>query len=306
MHHPLTLEALRVIDAIERRGSFQAAAQALFKVPSALTYTVQKLETDLGVSLFDRSKQRAVLTPAGHLLLERGRLLLQEAADLEEAVRQVELGWETTLRIARDTVLPLAALLQQVQAFNALGRQVTVQVTEEVLGGGWDALLAGRCDLTLGASGDIPKGVFETCPLGQVEFVFAVAPGHPLCAHPPPIDAEAIAQFPTVIAADTSITSPARSSGLLASRQSLRVATMAAKIEAQRMGVGVGFLPRHMVAPMLARGDLVALECSVPRPPIPLYMAWRKHQSGKALAWFVQACAKVNWLAPATDVLIAG
>lgn len=51
----LTLDALQVLDAIERRGSFAAAAEALFRVPSAITYTVQKLEQDLTVPLFDRS-----------------------------------------------------------------------------------------------------------------------------------------------------------------------------------------------------------------------------------------------------------
>ncbi|MCB1649930.1 MAG: LysR family transcriptional regulator [Pseudomonadales bacterium] len=296
MQNPLSLDALRVLDAIERRGSFQAAAEALHKVPSALSYTVQKLESDLGVVLFDRSRQRARLTAAGTLLLERGRKLLQDAADLEEAVRQLESGWETTLRIARDTVLPIDRLLQQVRAFNGLGQQVTVQISEEVLGGGWDALVAGRCDLTLGASGDIPKGVFEYRALGAVEFVFAVAPEHPLTRREGPVDADDIAAFPTVIAADTSLISPARSSGLLASRQSLRVANMDAKIQAQCLGVGVGFLPRHMVADLLRRGKLVALPCAVPRPPIPLYMAWRKHQQGRALAWFVEACARVDWL----------
>ena len=79
MHNAITLEALRVLDAIDRKGSFGAAAEVLFKVPSALTYTVQKLESDLGISIFDRSKQRAQLTTAGRLLLEQGRQLLQAA-----------------------------------------------------------------------------------------------------------------------------------------------------------------------------------------------------------------------------------
>ena len=296
MHPAITFDALRVLDAIERRGSFQAAAEALFRVPSALTYTVQKLESELGVSLFDRSRQRAQLTAAGLLLHERGRLLLQDAADLEEAVKQLESGWELTLRIARDTVLPLERLLQNVQAFQQLGKAVTVQITEEVLGGAWDALVAGRCDLTLGASGEVPKGLFEYRLLGEVAFVFAVAPGHPLVQHDGPIDAAAIADYPTVIAADTSITSPGRMSGLHPSRQSVRVTNMAAKIEAQRLGVGVGFVPRHLVADLLARGELVALPCTVPRPPMPLYMAWRKHQAGHALRWFVDACARTPWL----------
>jgi hypothetical protein len=40
----LSLDALLVLDAIDRRGSFAAAAHELHRVPSAITYTVQKLE----------------------------------------------------------------------------------------------------------------------------------------------------------------------------------------------------------------------------------------------------------------------
>ena len=58
MAYAVTLEALRVLEAIHQLGSFAAAAEALFKVPSALTYTVKKLEEDLGVALFDRSRQK--------------------------------------------------------------------------------------------------------------------------------------------------------------------------------------------------------------------------------------------------------
>ncbi|WP_140411965.1 LysR family transcriptional regulator, partial [Escherichia coli] len=54
----LTLEALRVMDAIDRRGSFAAAADELGRVPSALSYTMQKLEEELDVVLFDRSGHR--------------------------------------------------------------------------------------------------------------------------------------------------------------------------------------------------------------------------------------------------------
>lgn len=72
----LSLESLEVLDAIERKGSFAAAAQELGKVPSALTYVVRKLEDDLDVLLFDRRRHRAELTPAGRALLDEGRHLL--------------------------------------------------------------------------------------------------------------------------------------------------------------------------------------------------------------------------------------
>lgn len=295
MHHAITLEALRVLDAIDRKGSFGAAAEALFKVPSALSYTVQKLESDLGISLFDRSKQKAQLTAAGRLLLEQGRQLLQAANAIEEAVQQLESGWETQLRIAIDTVLPLAPLLQQINAFNQLDKRVAITISEEVLGGTWDALIAERCDLALGASGDLPKGIFEYRLMGEVEFVFAVAKDHPLRFHKGAIDAAAIAAFPTIVIADSSLSAPARSSGLLESRQIIRVPNAIAKIQAQIAGVGVGFLPKHLIQNEIASEKLIILDCSVPRPNIPLYIAWRKNNSGMALQWFVNACEQLNW-----------
>jgi DNA-binding transcriptional LysR family regulator len=295
MHHAITLEALRVIDAIDRKGSFGAAAEALFKVPSALSYTVQKLESDLGINLFDRTKQRAQLTAAGHLLLEQGRQLLQAATAIEEAVQQLESGWETQLHIAIDAILPLAPLLQQINAFNQLDKRVAITISEEVLGGTWDALIAGRCDLALGASGDLPKGIFEYRLMGEVEFVFAVAREHPLCLHKGPVDTAAISAFPTIVMADSSLSSPGRSSGLLESRQIIRVANAAAKIQAQVLGVGVGFLPTHLIQDEIELGNLVVLDCSVPRPNIPLYMAWRKNNTGKALEWFANSCNEVIW-----------
>jgi DNA-binding transcriptional LysR family regulator len=295
MHHAITLEALRVLDAIDRKGSFGAAAEALFKVPSALSYTVQKLESDLGISLFDRSKQKAQLTTAGRLLLEQGRQLLQAANAIEEAVQQLESGWETQLRIAIDTVLPIAPLLQQINAFNQLDKRVAITISEEVLGGTWDALIAERCDLALGASGDLPKGIFEYRLMGEVEFVFAVAREHPLHFHNGPVDAAAIAAFPTIVIADSSLSTPGRSSGLLESRQIIRVPNAAAKIYAQVMGVGIGFLPKHLIHKEIAQGDLVILDCAVPRPNIPLYIAWRKNNSGKALQWFADSCNQADW-----------
>ena len=93
MKNDITLDALRAIEAIHKQGSFAAAAKVLFKVPSALTYTVAKLESDLSVALFDRSKKRAVLTSAGKLVLEQGHQLLLATLALENAVQQLETGW---------------------------------------------------------------------------------------------------------------------------------------------------------------------------------------------------------------------
>ena len=67
----LNPEALLILDALDRHGSFAAAAAALFKTPSALSYMVQKLENDLDITLLDRSGHRAKFTDTGKLMLEK-------------------------------------------------------------------------------------------------------------------------------------------------------------------------------------------------------------------------------------------
>lgn len=295
MRHAISLDALRILDAIERKGSFGAAAEAIHKVPSALSYTVAKLEADLAVSIYDRSGQRAVLTPAGRLLLDEGRHLLAAAERLEALIQQLISGWEPSLRIARDTILPMAPLLGVLGQFNQLDKQVEISLSDEVLGGSWDALVAERCDLILGAGGELPRGHFEYRTIGEVEFVFAVAAGHPLTLSTAPVDQAAIRDLPTIVVADSSRSLPGRSSGILDGRHTIRVASMQAKLDAQVLGLGVGFLPKHLAEPALLSGSLVALPCSIPRPNMPAYMAWRKDNKGLALQWFVEACSAVRW-----------
>src|ERR1043166_4658867 len=106
----LTLDALQVLDAVDRKGSFAAAAEELHRVPSAITYSVQQLEDGLGLQVFDRKGHRAVLTEAGRELLNEGRHLLRAASDLECRVRQVARGWEVELRIALDTLIGIDRL----------------------------------------------------------------------------------------------------------------------------------------------------------------------------------------------------
>src|SRR4030095_1000427 len=107
----LTLEALQLVDAIARRGSFAGAAQELGRVPSAVTYAVRRLEDDLDVLLFDRRGYRAQLTPAGQELLREGRHLLAAADELAERVRRVASGWEQELTLALDNVIPVPRML---------------------------------------------------------------------------------------------------------------------------------------------------------------------------------------------------
>ena len=115
----LTPEALTMMDAIARSGSFAAAARQLGKVPSALTYNVRQLEDALDVLLFDRRSRQATLTAAGSELLDEGRHLLEQMDAVANRVKRVATGWETQLGIAVDDVISRSTMLDLCSAFYA-------------------------------------------------------------------------------------------------------------------------------------------------------------------------------------------
>lgn len=284
----LTLDALAVLDTIDRRGGFAAAAEELHRVPSALTYTVQKLEDDLGVQVFDRSGHRAKLTEAGSELLREGRHLLRIAADLESRVKRVATGWESELVIAVDGMIDINALYPLVGQFYANDCGTRLKLLSETLGGTWDALASGRADLVIGAPGDAPAGGgFGSLALGTVGFAFVVAPGHALAALPEPLAASDILAHRAVAVADTARNLPARTTGLLSGQDAFTVPTMRAKLDAHRAGLGVGYLPEDLARNEAAAGRLLIRSVAEPKPEGTLFAAWRSANRGRALAWWL-------------------
>lgn len=292
MSNPITIDALEVMDAIASKGSYAAAANALYRVPSSVTYTVSKLEEQLGVVLFRKEGRRSVLTPAGMVLLEQGREILQATQRLAEMTRQVEKGWESQLTIVVDTILDTRPIYELLKDFyHEVGQQVEVRIQEGVLGGSWEPLLEGQVDLVVGASDPIPgSSNIAVKEIDRVQFVFVVSPGHPLVElHQQTglLTKEDIESYRAVVVRDSSVNYAPVSKRVFARESVLTVPSLKHKIDAQINGLGVGFLPHHRITAELAEGLLVPLNIDVDLAPTPIYGAWKKGSTGKALRWFV-------------------
>jgi DNA-binding transcriptional LysR family regulator len=295
----LTLDALRLVDAIARRGSFAAAAQELDRVPSAVTYAVRRLEDALDVLLFDRRGYRARLTPAGEELLREGRHLLAAAEDLQRRVRRIARGWEQELRIALDSIIAFERLLPLLLRFCAEA-PTQVRIAHEVLGGTWDALATGRADLAIGATGHGPDPLrlgagHRHVVLGRARFVFAVAPSHPLATAPQPLTLAQLRRHRQVVVGDTSRQLAARTVGLTGAPDTIVVPSLQDKLAAQVAGLGVGYLPEHLARDAVAAGGLVVRQTEHGRggaDTTELYAAWRADARGRALAWWTSELRK--------------
>jgi DNA-binding transcriptional LysR family regulator len=299
--NPLTIEALQVLDAIERKGSFAAAAIALNRVPSALSYTVQKLEQDLGVTLFQKQGRRSVLTNAGNHLVQQGRALLTAAEALAHSTRQVATGWEPRLRITLDTIIPVEMILPAINDLLGIQPDIEIDLMVEALGGTWEALLDNRTDLLVGAVGKAPghKGIRSIDWL-TVESVFVSTPDNPICQETQPLSDATVKQYRSVIVRDTSRHQAPLSKGILSEEHFIHVENMAQKIEAHRAGLGAGFVPRFRVEQYLESGELVALNLESPQVYDPLQLSWKISNRGQALNWLVAELKKVTVGNPST------
>ena len=153
----LSLEAIELVDAIARHGSFAAASERLHKVPSTISYAIGRLEEQLGIALFVRQGPRVSLTAAGHEMLREGRWLVAAAADLESRMRQIATGFEAELRLVHDSLIPTSAFSHDIRAFEDLNCGTRLRIACETLTGTWEALRDGRADLIV-AAGDGPGG----------------------------------------------------------------------------------------------------------------------------------------------------
>jgi len=299
----LTLEDLQLLEAVRATGSLSRAAARLGKAPSTVSAAARQLEERVDALLFDRSAYRIALTPAGLLLVEQSARLHADAQRLTQRVRQVAKGWEAELHIATDELANIEALLPLVSAFDALESAVRLRFTHEVLGGTWEALLEQRADLVVAATNE-PPGVaqLQWFELTRLEWVFAVAPSHPLVRASKrgklALSREQIGAFRSVAVADTSRLGQARSYGVQAAQDRLAVPSMRAKIAAQAAGLGVGWLPLERVRAQLERGTLIALPTEEPREPNVLYVGWQSSRAGPALQWWVDKLRDPRLVAP--------
>ena len=275
LRNVLTPEALGLIDAVHRTGSMAAAARESGLVPSALTYRIRQVEDTLDVLLFDRSSRRARLTEAGKELLREGNRVLLELESIANRVKRVATGWEPQLTLAVDSIISRTSMMELCEAFFALGPPTRLKLREEALSGTLQTLYGGQADLAIGVVLEPSSRGLQSKVLGNLRFVYAVAPHHPLAQAAEPVTDDMMLQHRVVAVADSVQRGGGMTVGLLGGQDVFTVPGMLAKLDAQLRGLGAGFLPEYLARPHIDTGRLV--EKAVAQPPrvVRVSYAWR-------------------------------
>ncbi|CAM2798445.1 LysR family transcriptional regulator [Vibrio mytili] len=292
MQSPITLEALHILDAIDRRGSFAAAANELDRAPSSLSYQIQKLEQDLDITIFDRSGHKANFTEAGKLILERGRTILQASEKLVNDATLLANGWELDITVAFDGIIPVSNFFPMVNALSDVS-STRVRLQEEILAGSWESLNSGRADLLICPSvSTLPQEV-KSEKLGNMSMLWVASKDHYVHKRSGIFDEVAREKYRIIAIADTAREQPALSMNIIQKQPRLTVTNFTAKVDALSAGLGIGTLPSQVAQPLIERGVLKRIE-GTEQQPLEIILAWRRNTMGEAKSWCIQYLKK-NW-----------
>ncbi|MGI4814421.1 MAG: LysR family transcriptional regulator [Janthinobacterium lividum] len=173
------LRQLRQFVAVAEELHFRRAALRLHMTQPPLTQAMHALEEMLETKLFDRTKKKVALTPAGHALLEYARRLLRAADELPALVKAAANGQTGRLRLAFVSTVAYGRVPGWMSQFRQLNPDVSLELHEANLGAQLASLEADEVDagFVLHALGAPPIG-FSALQVLVEPFLVALPANH--------------------------------------------------------------------------------------------------------------------------------
>lgn len=253
-----TFDQIKVFLEAVRGGSFSAAARAMNRTQPAVTYTIEKLEAQLGICLFDRSGYRPRLTSAGLALLPRAKVVAAGMASLVEQARSLRAGVETEVWLTVDSMFPMDKLLPIVDAFRHEWPTVGLSIMVEHLGASVDNVRQNSASIGLLAAPVLAGEDLVRTSVVTVELIAVAASVHPLALKGERLSREDLGRHAQIVLTDRKRAVEARDYGIV-SPLIWRTSDLGAKHAMILAGLGWGGLPEHTVRADLADRRLTRL-----------------------------------------------
>lgn len=279
-------ETIRIIRLVAEYKSITTAAEHINKVPSAISYTVKKLEESFGIELFIRKGRYIELTPAGEYFIHHSKTILDDLDALKRNTALVHEGVERELTVAVNNIVAPGALVEFISEFEQTFPSTQLKVNTEVYNGSWDALYSKKADLAIGAPHSVPstEGIISA-PIGQMDWDFVVGPTHPLATQVHPLQNAELRKYPAICIRDTSINFTRQQAWLLEGQKPVFVPDFHIAIDLIRRNVGIGYIPHHWCLPLLNAGELVKKPMQEHKHATQMFVAYRSDGMGKVRQW---------------------
>lgn len=176
----MKLHHLRHVLAVAEQGSVRGAARTLGIAQPAVTRSVQELERELGVALFERSSRGVIVTAMGATFLRRASVVQNELARARDELDQLRGHMHGNLRVALSMVPHIAMLPYALTAFRARFPDVHLDIIDSVYSNVAAELDQGALDCCIGPLPDhVPEGVVVEKLFDNTRVIMG-RKGHPL------------------------------------------------------------------------------------------------------------------------------
>src|SRR5262245_50267235 len=175
----VTIEQLRTLRAVAEAGSFSAAARKLGRVQAAVSQSIDRLEAQLGLRLFDRSGRVPRLTRHGEAVALAAAKVESGVDNLGEVVATLKRGVETTLSVVVDAMFPTESLVGFAKEFAQEYPAVELVLFTDVLSAVTAYVREKRATWGIALEDADLKGL-ERKPIADVRLVPVAARGHEL------------------------------------------------------------------------------------------------------------------------------
>jgi DNA-binding transcriptional LysR family regulator len=300
-----TLDQLQVFIAVADTGSFSAAARALNRAQSVVSYTISNLEAQLEVPLFERSGARQPkLTDAGRAMLVDARRLVADLQVLRSRAKSIRQGLEAEISLAISVMVPADALVSELRKFRELFPSVSLSLNVGELGKVMDLVLSDQASIGIGGALLKQDDSLVTEKIGHAFMTPVAAPDHPLVRLGRPLLLADVRDETQLVVTDASGITAGRNFNVLSYR-TWRVSDIATKHHLIKGGLGWGGLPVSLVRDDIRNGDLVTLDLDAyEQGEYPLYSLRKAaNPPGPAGQWLIDSFAATLSTCPNKDDL---
>jgi DNA-binding transcriptional LysR family regulator len=250
----ISLKQWKMFHAVVDFDGFTGAAGHLHISQSAISYTLAKLQEQLGVTLFKLEGRKAQITQEGKILLNRSRDLVRSAIELETLAQNLREGWMEEIRIMVDQDFPSHLLMLALRKLSPLALSIRLNIEEATMDQIETALYERTADLAIGTQ--VPLGFVGRDLLG-IEYIAVAHPGHPLFALNREITVDDLENNMQIVMSGSS--DDIKPHTICYSRRYARiwnVRSFDTAIDAVRQCFGYAWLPRHRVQRYIDQGEM--------------------------------------------------
>jgi DNA-binding transcriptional LysR family regulator len=271
----ITIEQIQCLKTVNDSGSINAASEQLNKAKSAVSYSINKLEEQLGFPLLDRSEYRIKLTPKGTAFLQKATPLLEQMDQLRSDVHQIASGLETQVAISATAIYPTGTITRVIKKLMLDFPSTEFTFHREILSGE-QMLQEDKVDIAIFENLQNSLDL-DHKKIDSIELLLVLAANHPFMKLKKSEQTlDQLIPYPHIIQRSTIPNS--FSIGIPEQSKRWTVSDIDSKKELILNGLGWGRLPDHFVIEELKSKELVHLKHLNYDHRLDIYICKKKHK----------------------------